>query len=354
HAFVDEQETPKQDLTFEKVVQPFFAQNCFACHDEVKQTRDLNLEAFKTATSLIKDRGTMQMVLDKLKAGEMPPAKMPRPNPNELATVTDWLARQLAGAPVKTSAPAPPEPIAGHVTMRRLNRVEYDNTVRDLLGVDLHASDNFPQDDSGYGFDNIGDVLSLSPVLMEKYLAAAEKIARTAVFGPEQLKPSLTRLRPPLGKISSSTKPLFDYDHTGLSLPNAIHATYRFPVDAEYNIRIFLGGVRPAGSEPLQLALWIDGRQIKTASFNPDGIASFSDDRQDFGGMNQDFRTRVTAGDHWIAVSILRMYEGLPASYGGPAPSKRPEPPKPVFKPPRADIPPERLAEIKKRFEARM
>jgi len=333
---------------FEKSVLPFLVENCYACHNARRKSGELNLEQFKTAASMIQQRETWERVLQKLQAGEMPPKGAPRPDPAEQKAVISWVEREFDRA----DRMAKPDP--GRVTARRLNRAEYNNTVRDLLGVNFRPADDFPQDDSGYGFDNIGDVLSLSPVLMEKYLAAAEMIARTAVFGPEQLKPSLTRLRPPLGKISSSTKPLFDYDHTGLSLPNAIHATYRFPVDAEYNIRIFLGGVRPAGSEPLQLALWIDGRQIKTASFNPDGIASFSDDRQDFGGMNQDFRTRVTAGDHWIAVSILRMYEGLPASYGGPAPSKRPEPPKPVFKPPRADIPPERLAEIKKRFEARM
>src|SRR5262245_14637648 len=110
-----------QQDTFEKVVQPFFAQNCYACHDEAKQTKDLNLEAFKTTSSLRKDRGTMQMVLDKLKAGEMPPAKMPRPNPQDLAAVTDWLTHQLAEGPEKTSAPAPTETNAGRVTMRRLN-----------------------------------------------------------------------------------------------------------------------------------------------------------------------------------------------------------------------------------------
>src|SRR5215470_7352055 len=333
---------------FEKSVLPFLVENCYACHNERRKSGELNLEQFKTAASILQQRETWEHVLLKLQAGEMPPKGAPRPEAEELKAVINWVESEFDRA----DRLAKPDP--GRVTARRLNRAEYNNTVRDLLGVNFRPADDFPQDDSGYGFDNIGDVLSLSPVLMEKYLTAAEKIARTAVFGPGQLKPSLARLRPPLGKISPSTKPLFDYDHTGLSLPNAIHATYRFPVDAEYNIRIFLGGVRPAGSEPLQLALWIDGRQIKTASFNPDGIASFSDDRQDFGGMNQDFRTRVTAGDHWIAVSILRMYEGLPASYGGPAPSKRPEPPKPVFKPPRADIPPERLAEIKKRFEARM
>jgi hypothetical protein len=81
------------------------------------------------------------------------------------------------------------------VTARRLNRSEYNNTDRDLLGVDTHPADDFPQDDAGYGFDNIADVLSLSPALMEKYMTAAERVARTALFGVPPLAPTLTRLR---------------------------------------------------------------------------------------------------------------------------------------------------------------
>jgi hypothetical protein len=292
-------------------------------------------------------RETWEHVVRKLVAGEMPPKGAPRPDAAEQKAVVEWLEKEFETA----DRMAKPDP--GRVTARRLNRAEYNNTVRDLLGVNFRPADDFPQDDSGYGFDNIGDVLSLSPVLMEKYLDAAEKVARTAVFGVPQLKPTLARLRPPLGKINSSMKPLFEYDLTGLSLPNAIHATNRFPVDADYNLRIFLGGVRPAGSEPLQIALWIDGKQVKTTNFDPGNLASFSDDKQDFGSMTYDFRARVTAGDHWIAVSLLRLYEGLPVSYEGPNPSKLPVPPPPQFRPPK-NLPPERVAEFKKRFEARL
>ncbi len=333
---------------FEKSVAPFLADNCYACHNGRLKSGELNLEIYKTAASMAKERETWELVLQKLQAGEMPPKGAPRPDAAELKAVITWIETEFD----RLDRLARPDP--GRVTARRLNRAEYNNTVRDLLGVNFRPADDFPQDDSGYGFDNIGDVLSLSSVLMEKYLASAEKIARTAIFGVEPLKPSIVRLRPPLGKIITSTEPKFDYDVTGLSLPNAIHATNRFPVEAEYNLRIFLGGVRPAGSEPLQLGLWIDGQQVRTASFDPEGIASFSDDKQDFGSMTLDFRLRIPAGDHWLAASILRMYEGLPPTYAGPAPSKRPIPPPPVFKPPRANLPPERLAAIKKRFEARL
>jgi hypothetical protein len=352
------QDPARTDLTFEKAVQPFFANNCYACHNDEKQTGDLSLEAFKTGASLSRDRATMRLILEKLNAGAMPPAKMPRPKPDDVRLVTQWLSRQLEAEPAKSDAPAktakPAELTAGRVTARRLNRIEYDNTVRDLLGVDLHVSDNFPQDDSGYGFDNIGAVLSLSPVLMEKYLAAAEKISRTAVFGPEPLKPTLVRLRTPERNQVPQLTPLTDYDLTGLSLPNAIHTTYRFPVDGEYVIRANLGGIRPAGSEPIQLALWLDGQQTKVVQFDPAKVASFTDaaERQELGGMSQEFRIRITAGDHWIAVSIPHLYEGLPVSYKGPNPSQRPVPPLPEFKLPRA-LPPQEVEARRKEFEKR-
>ncbi len=333
--------------SFDGTVLPFLAENCIACHTSKKQSGGVNLEAFKTAASLTQDREKWELVLQKMQTGEMPPKGMPRPNETELKAVIGFIESEFERA----DRLAKPDP--GRVTARRLNRAEYNNTVRDLLGVNFRPADDFPQDDSGYGFDNIGDVLSLSPVLMEKYLTAAEKIARTAVFGPEMLKPTLVRHRPPGQKIVSSFKPVFDYDLTGLTLPNALHVTHRFPVDGEYVFRIFLGGVRPSGSEPLQIALWVDGRQVQERAFDPDGIASFSDDRQDFGGMTVELRTKMTSGEHWVAVSILRLYEGLPASYNGPNPSKRPTPPPPEFKPPR-NLPPERVEEFRKRFEARL
>ena len=304
----------------------------------------------------------MKLILDKLTAGAMPPPKMPRPSAEDVSVVTQWLAQQLATKPGKSGTGISPvnsatrDPAAeissGRVTARRLNRVEYNNTVRDLLGVDLHPADDFPQDDSGYGFDNIGDVLSLSPVLMEKYLAAAEKISRTATFGVQPLKPTLARLRTPERRQPPQLTPVTDYDLTGLSLPNAIHTTYRFPVDGEYVVRANLGGERPAGSEPIQVALWLDGQQIQTVQFDPAKGASFSDaaERQVLWGLIQEFRTKITAGDHWLAVSIPHLYEGLPASYKGPNPSKLPVPPLPAFKPP-PDLKPQEIEELRKEVE---
>src|SRR5262249_607603 len=160
------------------------------------------------------------------------------------------------------------------------------------------------------------------------------------------------RPHPPERRIIPNPKPLFDYDLTGLTLPNAIHVMYRFPVEAEYVIRVLLGGIRPAGSEALQIALWIDGQQTQVAQFDPGSVAMFERDRQELYAMTHEFRIKVTAGDHWVAASLPHLYEGLPASYNGPNPSKRPVPPPPVFEPP-PDATPDKVEELRKKFEAR-
>src|SRR2546426_145170 len=100
------------------------------------------------------------------------------PPPAEREQMVSWIDATLSQADCKIRDP-------GRVTMRRLNREEYNNTIHDLTGLDLRPTDDFPSDDVGYGFDNIGDVLSMSPLLMEKYIAAAEKIAQAAIITPE-------------------------------------------------------------------------------------------------------------------------------------------------------------------------
>ena len=166
--------------------------------------------------------------MQKLRAREMPPDEEPQPPEHQRQAVAAWLARELA----RIDRLTPPDP--GRVTARRLNRSEYNNTVRDLLGVDTHPADDFPQDDAGYGFDNIADVLSLSPALMEKYLTAAERVARTALFGVPPQAPTLTRLRSDGRRNGEARVFPAEYDVSGLSLPNAFHAVYRSPADAEY------------------------------------------------------------------------------------------------------------------------
>lgn len=335
--------TPASTEGFESVVKPFIAKTCVECHGNEIQKRDLNLEAMTSVQSLIEHRERWDEVVKMLRDRDMPPADEPQPAEHQRQAVAAWLARELA----RIDRVTPPDP--GRVTARRLNRAEYNNTIRDLLGVDLRPADDFPQDDSGYGFDNIADVLSLSPALMEKYMTAAERVARHAVFGPPAMTATLIRLRSD-GRRNGEARSFPDrYDLTGLSLPNSFHALHYFPVEAEYVVRVSLGGLRPAGSEPIALDLWVDDRLVKTHVLDAEQRARFDIDRQDFGGQTMEFRVRLPAGDHRLAVAIPRIFEGLPARFGGPNPSNRPDVPR-TFKPP-PDATPERLAQAKTRFE---
>jgi mono/diheme cytochrome c family protein len=329
---------------FDTVVKPFVSQYCYDCHGNKGEPKNgLNLQSFETAASLIDQRNHWEDVIRMLKGSEMPPIEEEQPEEDQRQAVAKWLERELA----RIDRVTPPDP--GRVTARRLNRAEYNNTIQELLGVTMWPADDFPQDDSGYGFDNIADVLSLSPVLMEKYLSAADRIARTALFGPAPMKPTLTRLRSePRRVVEARTFPP-QYDVTGLSLPNAFHAVHRIPVEGEYLIRVFLGGLRPAASEPITISLWVDDREVTNNVHDPERFGRFEIDRQDFGGQTMEFRVRLEPGDRKIAVAIPRIFEGLPARYGGPNPSTRPEPPR-EFKPP-ANVPPERIPFLRKRFE---
>ena len=114
-------------------------------------------------------------ILEKIESGEMPPKGIPRPPQAQVTALMKFIHGEFD----KADALIKPDP--GRVTARRLNRNEYRNTIRDLLAVDFRADKDFPTDDSGYGFDNIGDILTISPVLMEKYLNAAETIASRAM-----------------------------------------------------------------------------------------------------------------------------------------------------------------------------
>lgn len=335
-----------RDATFDTTIKPFLARHCYACHDARRAEAELNLEAHKSAAAIEHDPDTWDEVVLKLRTGEMPPEDDPRPDPGELDAVVAWIERELE----RIDRTAKPDP--GRVTARRLNRSDYNNTVRDLLGIDLRPAEDFPQDDTGYGFDNIGDVLSVSPVLTERYVAAAERLARTALFGVGALKPSLARLQSAGRRVVEKPDLPDEYDVTGLTLPNAFHAVHRVPIDGEYVVRVHGGGVRPLGSEPVECTLYVDGRQVGGQMLDPEGGASFVNDRQDLGGKTREFRLRLKAGDRWIAAAIPRLYEGLPPDFNGPNPSTRPIPPPPVFTPPR-NATPERLARAKKAFEAR-
>jgi hypothetical protein len=287
--------------------------SCVACHNGTVKSGDVDLKGLQTAKTFEENREIWEKVLEKLKTGKMPPPGSPRPPEATTTAVTSWLQEEFARQDRTV------KPDAGRVSARRLNRAEYNNTIRDLLGIDIRPADNFPADTAAYGFDNISDALILSPALLENYVDAAERSVRTALFGPELRKPSAVHYSAPVrindsrGR-SSLPKDLFHYDLTGLSTLHSAHFIHRFPVDAEYSFRLVLNGHRPNQSEPAHPAFFIDGNLIR----------EFEVDATDLEGQVVELRTRVTAGEHLLSASYLRAYHGLPPAYNGPEPSKRP------------------------------
>jgi hypothetical protein len=160
-------------------VRPLLNQYCTKCHGGARPKGSLDLDKFKNGAAAIERPEIWAKVAENLRSGDMPPKGKPRPTLDEIKTITTWADEVLAQADcTKQKNP-------GRVTIRRLNRVEYKNTIRDLFGIDFKPADDFPADDVGYGFDNIGDVLTLSPLLMERYLDAADKIVEQAFKDPK-------------------------------------------------------------------------------------------------------------------------------------------------------------------------
>ena len=150
---------------------------CVSCHSEKLKTGGLVLE--KLDTTKVGDHAEVwEQVALKIRGGMMPPPGLPRPDKTALNGLATWAENELDRAYLAHSNP-------GRVGLHRLNRAEYGNAIRDLLGLDVDPGELLPADDSNFGFDNIADALTVSPVLLERYLSAAWKITSVAVGDPK-------------------------------------------------------------------------------------------------------------------------------------------------------------------------
>lgn len=159
---------------FNKQIRPLLQQYCYDCHGDGEKKGNIAFDELKTRQDLLQNRELWWKVLKNVRSGIMPPQNKPHPSAPDKQLLASWIKYDAFGIDAEN-----PDP--GRVTIRRLNRVEYRNTIRDLMGVDYNTTEEFPPDDTGYGFDTIGDVLSVSPLLLEKYMKAAEVIVNQAV-----------------------------------------------------------------------------------------------------------------------------------------------------------------------------
>src|SRR6516162_7498477 len=258
---------------------------CVVCHNQKLKTANLLLDQLDLAR--LGDHAEIgEKVVRKLRAGVMPPTGMPRPNPAALESLVTGLENELDRNAV-TYLPAP--------GVHRLNRTEYTNAIRDVLGLQLDATKFLPPDDSTHGFDNIAGALTLSPALMEAYLSASGKISRLAI-----------------GDVSTPTQAVFEvpadtaqnYHIEGLPFGTrgGILIQYQFPADGEYTFKVkgvtgyfqaVLGGVKGE-----QLEVTVDGERVRLFDWDKE-IANTT------GNGRSTERIPVQAGLHTVGVTFL-------------------------------------------------
>jgi hypothetical protein len=244
---------------------------------------------------------TWEKVVRKLRGGMMPPQGRPRPDKADVDMVVSWLETSLDRA-----AAANPNP--GRAPLHRLNRTEFGNAIRDLLDLEIDVSDLLPADDESNGFDNIADVLKVSPSLLEQYLSASRKISSLAVGDPE-----IT----PISQIYRVPPDLAQSDHIeGLPLGTrgGILIHHNFPLDAEYDFSVFLlrniVGYMTGLEWPHQLEISVDGERVFLAPVGGEEDNNMSD--ANFAAaadtIDERLKTRipVKAGPRQVAVTFLR------------------------------------------------
>ena len=250
---------------FRDGVEPILIDYCYRCHAEGTKKGGFAFDGFASDEAMLANRTFWWTVLKNVRSGVMPPAKKPRPSPEDVRVIEDWVKRDVFD--IDLSDPDP-----GRVTIRRLNRVEYHNTIHDLMGIDFPADEEFPPDDTGYGFDNIGDVLTVSPLLLEKYMKAAEAIVAEAVPTVSAVMPTRTfsgsEFRAADGKGNGDKMSFYKPATVSHSWRPRIDGTYRLLVDL--NVRgafdfdpgrcrlVFKAGDRELLSEEFK---WEDGRR---------------------------------------------------------------------------------------------
>jgi mono/diheme cytochrome c family protein len=281
---------------------------CITCHNQKRPTADLALDTLDL-NNVAQNARTLEKVAARLRSRTMPPVGLPRPD----RSTYDAVAGRIEAA-LDTHSAAHPDP--GRPVIHRLNRAEYANAVRDLLSLEVDVRALLPADDSGYGFDNISDVLSLSPALLERYMTAAGKISRLAV-GDAAIRPAVQTYTVP--------QTLLQRDRMSEAQPfgtrGGAAVRHYFPADGEYEIRVQLqrthaSQIRGLG-EPNAIELRLDRRRVRDFSVGGEGprdpwsaVPSASRYEQT-ADEKLTARLAITAGPHDLSVAFPEK-SGLP------------------------------------------
>lgn len=269
--------------TYATAVEPVVKKFCAPCHSGANAPAGISFDKLN-GTNILSQRDAWEDVAKNISSAHMPPQSAPKPTDAERKQVALFIQGAM-NVDCKLAGP-------GHVTLRRLNRQEYDNTIRDLVGVDFKPAADFPSDDVGYGFDNIGDVLSVSPLLTEKYLAAAEQIATAAIVVPKLKAKVLlgSEMTDDKGNLSDKT-PAEQFTN------GALHFTMEYPRMGLYKLKV-KAGQDQAGTENVKMAVEVDGTEIQRID-----VTGSKTDEQTY-----EFPLKGDAGKHSFALRFLNDY----------------------------------------------
>ena len=279
----DEGKSEPDGGAYLRQIRPLMQKYCNECHEGPEAKADIDLTRYKSAKDAIRDLDTWELVYDMVEAQRMPPAKSPQPTRDEARVILQWIERYVFG--VECGEPRP-----GRVTVRRLNRVEYNNTIRDLLYIDVDFTDRLPADEVGYGFDNIADVLSVSPLLLEKYLDCALMAVERAIVAPD----------PPPAVVHAGKELRGGGNHRlGRILTSTAAVQTAFTVrDAGWYDLVFELTADQAGDEKARAELRLDGKPLRTVTVQGEGepLERFR------------IRMQLAPGKHVVAVRFVNDY----------------------------------------------
>ncbi len=280
---------PKPRNVFGEDILPVLQKHCAKCHTGDNAEAGFALTDYRDEASILKHRKKWERLTTLVSSGVMPPADEPQPTAREKEQLLEYLESTLFRIDCsKISDP-------GRVTIRRLNRWEYNHTVRDLLGVNFRPADDFPSDDVGHGFDNIGEILSLPPLLMEKYLNAAEKIAGQAIIAVDPDHPG--RKSYVAEQIQRGAGAHLQPDGVMIASVGQASVGYDAPVGGTYILAVDAAET-PAGNESAKMEFRLDGKAVQTFEVkNPTTkLATF------------EHRAALPRGKHTFAAAFLNDF----------------------------------------------
>jgi hypothetical protein len=276
---------------FATQIKPLLSKYCYECHGNGEHEGNLRLDRYTSLGAIQADSKIWRSVQNLVQLGMMPQDEKLKPAPAEVTTLAKFINDAIGY--VDVSAPRDP----GRVMLHRLNRNEYNNTIRDLLGIDISnnkPAKDFPADDTGYGFDNIADVLSVSPLLAEKYLAAAENVLDKAIESPSSRDRKVVKIMPNQmeGTVGQPEDGGWDLYSNG-----EVFVDRQFGATADYEIRI-RAEADQGGNEPARMTVKLDGADVRT--FDVTALRGKPETYQ--------LRLKIAGGKHHLAAAFINDF----------------------------------------------